>query len=111
MAHRNLEQRLDASAVLRYGFAVVAVAIVLGLSLISGVYGFKDVELPETMRRAMAAQAEAERERRAKVIHAQGEYQSAADLARAAQLMEDHPAALQLRVLGTMVEVSAGSMK
>ncbi|GAA1394178.1 slipin family protein [Catellatospora coxensis] len=67
----------------------------------------KDVELPDTMRRAMAAQAEAERERRAKVIHAQGEYQSATDLARAAQLMEDHPAALQLRVLGTMVEVSA----
>jgi regulator of protease activity HflC (stomatin/prohibitin superfamily) len=67
----------------------------------------KDVELPDTMRRAMAAQAEAERERRAKVIHAQGEYQAAADLAHAAQLMEDHPAALQLRVLGTMVEVSA----
>jgi light-regulated signal transduction histidine kinase (bacteriophytochrome) len=46
VAHLNLEQRLDASAVLRYGFAVVAVAIALGLSLISGVYGFKDVEVP-----------------------------------------------------------------
>ncbi|WP_144120991.1 slipin family protein [Catellatospora sichuanensis] len=67
----------------------------------------KDVELPESMRRAMAAQAEAERERRAKVIHAKGEYQAATDLARAAQLLEEHPAALQLRVLGTMVEVSA----
>jgi regulator of protease activity HflC (stomatin/prohibitin superfamily) len=67
----------------------------------------KDVELPDSMRRAMAAQAESERGRRAKVIHAQGEYQAAADLARAAQLMEDHPAALQLRVLGTMVEVGA----
>lgn len=67
----------------------------------------KDVELPDTMRRAMAIQAEAERERRGKVIHAQGEFQAAADLARAAELLGAHPAALQLRVLGTMVEVSA----
>jgi regulator of protease activity HflC (stomatin/prohibitin superfamily) len=67
----------------------------------------KDVELPETMRRAMAIQAQAERERRGKVIHAQGEFQAATDLARAAELLETHPAALQLRVLGTMVEVSA----
>ena len=55
----------------------------------------------------MAIQAEAERERRGKVIHAQGEYQAAADLARAAELLGAHPAALQLRILGTMVEVSA----
>jgi regulator of protease activity HflC (stomatin/prohibitin superfamily) len=67
----------------------------------------KDVELPDSMRRAMAIQAQAERERRGKVIHAQGEFQAAADLARAAELLETHPAALQLRVLGTMVEVSA----
>ncbi|MEV0273352.1 SPFH domain-containing protein [Hamadaea sp. NPDC050747] len=67
----------------------------------------KDVELPDTLRRAMAIQAEAERERRGKVIHAQGEYQAAADLARAAELLGAHPAALQLRILGTMVEVSA----
>ena len=67
----------------------------------------KDVELPDTMRRAMAIQAEAERERRGKVIHAHGEYQAAADLVRAAELLETHPTALQLRVLGTMVEVSA----
>jgi regulator of protease activity HflC (stomatin/prohibitin superfamily) len=67
----------------------------------------KDVELPDSMRRAMAIQAQAERERRGKVIHALGEFQAATDLARAAELLETHPAALQLRVLGTMVEVSA----
>jgi regulator of protease activity HflC (stomatin/prohibitin superfamily) len=67
----------------------------------------KDVELPETMRRAMAAQAEAERERRAKVIHALGEKEAAATLGEAAVVLEDHPAAMQLRVLSTMAEVSA----
>jgi regulator of protease activity HflC (stomatin/prohibitin superfamily) len=67
----------------------------------------KDVELPDTMRRAMAIQAEAERERRGKVIHALGEFQAASDLARAAELLETHPGAMQLRVLGTMAEVSA----
>lgn len=67
----------------------------------------KDVELPETMRRAMAAQAEAERERRAKVIHALGEKESAATLGEAAVVLEAHPAAMQLRVLSTMAEVSA----
>src|ERR671915_457342 len=53
----------------------------------------KDVELPETMRRAMARQAEAERERRSKVIHAQGEHEAAENLARAARVLEEHPAA------------------
>ena len=67
----------------------------------------KDVELPDTMRRAMAAQAEAERERRAKVIHALGEKESAATLGEAAVVLEAHPAAMQLRVLSTMAEVSA----
>jgi regulator of protease activity HflC (stomatin/prohibitin superfamily) len=67
----------------------------------------KDVELPESMRRAMARQAEAERERRAKVIHAQGEFEAAAALGEAAGVLERHPAAMQLRVLSTMVEVSA----
>ena len=67
----------------------------------------KDVELPETMRRAMARQAEAERERRAKVIHAQGELEAATTLADAALRFEEHPAAMQLRVLSTMAEVSA----
>jgi len=67
----------------------------------------KDVELPESMRRAMARQAEAERERRAKVIHAQGEFEAAEKLGQAAQVLEVHPGAMQLRVLSTMAEVSA----
>lgn len=66
----------------------------------------KDVELPDSMRRAMAAQAESERDRRAKVIHALGEEEAARTLAEAARLLEDHPAAMQLRVLQTMSEVS-----
>ncbi|MGQ0849169.1 MAG: slipin family protein [Actinomycetota bacterium] len=67
----------------------------------------KDVELPDGMRRAMAKQAESERERRAKIIHALGEKEAAATLAEAAGLIEDHPAAMQLRMLQTMTEVSA----
>jgi regulator of protease activity HflC (stomatin/prohibitin superfamily) len=67
----------------------------------------KDVELPETMRRAMASQAEAERDRRAKVIHALGEREAAGALGEAAVVLEEHPAAMQLRVLSTMAEVSA----
>ncbi|HEY3428997.1 MAG TPA: slipin family protein, partial [Acidimicrobiia bacterium] len=62
---------------------------------------------PDAMRRAMARQAEAERERRAKVIHALGEQEAAANLAEAARLLEEHPAAMQLRILQTMTEVSA----
>ncbi|MGH8935426.1 MAG: slipin family protein [Acidimicrobiia bacterium] len=67
----------------------------------------KDVELPEAMRRAMAGQAEAERDRRAKVIHAKGEMEAAETLGQAAEVLERHPAALQLRVLSTMVEVAS----
>src|SRR5690606_30614771 len=67
----------------------------------------KDVELPDTMRRAMARQAEAERDRRAKVIHALGELEAADNLGRAAEVLDEHPAAMQLRVLATMTEVAA----
>ena len=67
----------------------------------------KDVELPESMRRAMGRQAEAERERRSKVIHATGEFEAAESLGRAAAVLEMHPAAMQLRLLSTMVEVAA----
>ena len=67
----------------------------------------KDVELPDSMRRAMAREAEAERERRAKVIHAQGERQAAETLADAARQLEGYPAALHLRMLQTMTEVAA----
>jgi len=67
----------------------------------------KDVILPESMRRAMARQAEAERDRRAKVIHAIGEKEAAANLGEAAVVLEAHPAALQLRTLGTLLELGA----
>jgi len=66
----------------------------------------KDVELPDAMKRAMARQAEAERERRAKIIHAQGEYQAAETLAQAAEIMGRHPGSLQLRFLQTLTEVA-----
>src|SRR3989454_8878773 len=66
----------------------------------------KDVELPETMQRAMAKQAEAEREKRAKVIHAQGELQASTQLAQAAEVIGSQPAALQLRYLQTLTEIA-----
>ncbi len=66
----------------------------------------KDVELPDTMKRAMARQAEAEREKRAKIIHAQGEYQAAQQLADAAGTMAREPAAIQLRYLQTLTEIA-----
>jgi regulator of protease activity HflC (stomatin/prohibitin superfamily) len=67
----------------------------------------KDIALPQEMKRAMARQAEAERERRAKIIVSEGELQAAEKLAQAAQLIASQPAALQLRTLQTLVEVSA----
>jgi regulator of protease activity HflC (stomatin/prohibitin superfamily) len=66
----------------------------------------KQVDLPEEMRRAIARQAEAERERRAKVIHADGEFQAAAKLAEAANVISVNPAALQLRFLQTLTEIA-----
>jgi regulator of protease activity HflC (stomatin/prohibitin superfamily) len=77
----------------RWGVKVTAVEI-------------KDVELPATMQRAMAKQAEAEREKRAKVIHAAGELQASASLAQAAAVMSTQPAAMQLRYLQTLTEVA-----
>lgn len=67
----------------------------------------KDVELPKSMQRAMAAQAEAERDRRAKIINAEGEFQAAKKLAEAAKVMAAEPMAMQLRTLRTISEVSA----
>jgi len=66
----------------------------------------KDVELPEGMKRAMAKQAEAERERRAKVIHAEGEFQASEKLVEAADKMAKQPASIQLRYLQTLTEVA-----
>jgi hypothetical protein len=67
----------------------------------------KDVALPETMKRSMSRQAEAERERRARIITADGELQASEKLGQAAEVMTKHPAALQLRLLQTVVEVAA----
>jgi regulator of protease activity HflC (stomatin/prohibitin superfamily) len=67
----------------------------------------KDVSLPESMKRSMSRQAEAERERRARIISADGEYQASKKLAQAAAIMAADPAALQLRLLQTVVEVAA----
>jgi regulator of protease activity HflC (stomatin/prohibitin superfamily) len=67
----------------------------------------KHIDLPQDMQRVMAGQAEAERERRAKVINAEGEYQAATRLAEAAEIIAKHPMALQLRYLQTLREVSA----
>ncbi len=69
----------------------------------------KDVEIPATMQRAMARQAEAERERRAKIINAEGEFQAAERLKDAAIVIEEHPIALQLRYLQTLLELGAGN--
>ena len=69
----------------------------------------KHIDLPQEMQRAMARQAEAERERRAKVINAEGEFQAAAKLAEASAIIEQHPVALQLRYLQTMREMSSES--
>jgi len=77
----------------RWGVKVTAVEI-------------KDVELPSSMQRAMAKQAEAEREKRAKIIHAQGELQASAQLAQAAQVIGSQPATLQLRYLQTLTEIA-----
>jgi regulator of protease activity HflC (stomatin/prohibitin superfamily) len=77
----------------RWGVKVTAVEI-------------KDVELPSTMQRAMAKQAEAEREKRAKIIHAEGEWQASTQLARAAGVIATEPGALQLRYLQTLTEIA-----
>src|SRR5437870_2533996 len=77
----------------RWGVKVTAVEI-------------KDVELPSTMQRAMAKQAEAEREKRAKIIHAQGELQASTQLAQAAEVIGSQPSALQLRYLQTLTEIA-----
>ena len=67
----------------------------------------KDIDLPQEMKRAMAKQAEAERERRAKVINAQGEYQASTKLAAAAEIIQEFPIAMQLRYLQTVSEIAA----
>jgi regulator of protease activity HflC (stomatin/prohibitin superfamily) len=65
----------------------------------------KQVDIPEQMQRAIARQAEAERERRAKIIHAEGEYEASQKLADAAKVLETQPTAIQLRYLQTLTEI------
>ena len=67
----------------------------------------RDIQLPQTMQRAMAKQAEAEREKRAKIIHAEGEFSASQQLAAAAQVIHGQPATLQLRYLQTLTEIAA----
>src|SRR5215204_6038956 len=67
----------------------------------------KDVELPQSMQRAMARQAEAEREKRAKIIHAEGEFQASQQLAAAAEVINQNPVTIQLRYLQTLTEIGA----
>jgi regulator of protease activity HflC (stomatin/prohibitin superfamily) len=90
--NRDLQAIIDEQTE-RWGVKVTAVEI-------------KDVELPATMQRAMAKQAEAEREKRAKVIHAQGELLASTQLAQAAEVIGSQPSALQLRYLQTLTEIA-----
>ena len=90
--NQKLQAIIDEHTV-RWGVKVTAVEI-------------KDVELPQSMQRAMARQAEAEREKRAKVLHAQGEFQASQTLADAAAVIASEPAALQLRYLQTLTEIA-----
>jgi regulator of protease activity HflC (stomatin/prohibitin superfamily) len=90
--NRDLQTIIDEHTE-RWGVKVTAVEI-------------KDVELPVTMQRAMAKQAEAEREKRAKIIHAEGELQASAQLAQAANVIGSQPATLQLRYLQTLTEIA-----
>jgi len=93
MLNRGLELLIDSPA-LGWGIHIERVEI-------------KDVALPESMKRSMSRQAEAERERRARIITADGEFQASRKLAEAAEVMAATPAALQLRLLETVVEVAA----
>src|SRR5579864_3998841 len=90
--NRDLQAIIDEHTE-RWGVKVTAVEI-------------KDIELPSTMQRAMAKQAEAEREKRAKIIHAEGELHASAQLAQAASVIGSQPAALQLRYLQTLTEIA-----
>ena len=98
LAHRDqinlrLRQIIDEQTETPWGVRVTLVEV-------------KDALLPESMQRAMARQAEAEREKRAKLIHAEGEKAAAATLAAAAEIIQSQPAALQLRYLQTLVEIA-----
>jgi regulator of protease activity HflC (stomatin/prohibitin superfamily) len=103
----NLDDLLSNREGLNQGLEVMIDSPALGWGIHIDRVEIKDVVLPDSMKRSMSRQAEAERERRARVITADGELQASQKLAQAAQVMAEHPAALELRLLETVVEVAA----
>jgi regulator of protease activity HflC (stomatin/prohibitin superfamily) len=103
----NLDDLLSNRERLNQGLELLIDSPALGWGIHIDRVEIKDVVLPDSMKRSIARQAEAERERRARVITADGELQASEKLAQAAQVMAEHPAALQLRLLETVVEVAA----
>jgi regulator of protease activity HflC (stomatin/prohibitin superfamily) len=103
----NLDDLLCNREGLNQGLELMIDSPALGWGIHIDRVEIKDVVLPDSMKRSMSRQAEAERERRARVITADGELQASRKLAEAAQVMAQHPAALELRLLETVVEVAA----
>src|SRR5690349_18782398 len=103
----NLDDLLSNREHLNQGLELMMDSPALGWGIHIDRVEIKDVTLPDSMKRSIARQAEAERERRARVITADGELQASDKLASAAQVMSEHPAALELRLLETVVEVAA----
>lgn len=103
----ELDDLLSNREELNRGLALMIDSPALGWGIHIDRVEIKDVQLPESMKRSVARQAEAERERRARVITAEGEFQAARKLAEASSIMSETPGALQLRLLQTVVEVAA----
>lgn len=103
----NLDDLLSNREPLNQGMELMLESPAIGWGVEIDRVEIKDVALPESMKRSMARQAEADRERRARIITADGEFQASSKLAQAARVMADTPAALQLRLLQTIVEVAA----
>lgn len=103
----DLDDLLTNREPLNQGLEVMIDSPALGWGIHIDRVEIKDVALPDAMKRSMSRQAEAERERRARVISADGEYQASKKLAQAAEAMAHHPAALQLRLLETVVQVAS----
>ncbi|MFD5461866.1 slipin family protein [Kitasatospora sp. NPDC127059] len=103
----ELDDLLSGRENLHHGLEVMLESPATGWGVHIDRVEIKDVSLPDSMKRSMARQAEADRERRARIITADGEFQAAAKLAQAASMMADTPAAMQLRMLQTVVEVAA----
>jgi regulator of protease activity HflC (stomatin/prohibitin superfamily) len=107
IGNSELDELLSNRERLNHGLELMIDSPALGWGIHIDRVEVKDVALPESMKRSMSRQAEAERERRSRVISAEGEFQASQRLAQAASVMADAPAALQLRLLETVVEVSA----